>query len=92
MEALIRARPLMVTVFLTSVAVMLVAPLWRHQLIVPAVIGAHVALWFFLFTESFGHVSRSRGKGLRVFARVCFVFSSLLFVWMVAYGLTHLLS
>lgn len=92
METLIRARPFVVTAFFASLIATITAPLWWHQLLVPAAIGAHVALLFFLATESFGRVSRTRGNASRVIARVCFAFSSLLVTWMVLSGLAVLFA
>ena len=92
METLIRARRFLVTLFLVSLVAMMTASLWAHQLMVPAAIGAHIALFFFLATESFGRVSRTRGNASRVIARVCFAFSSLLVAWMVLNGLAVLFA
>ena len=92
METLIRARPLVVTAFFSLLVAMMTAPLWWHQMMVPAAIGAHVALFFFLATESFGRVSRTRGKASRIIARVCFAFSSLLIAWMVLNSLAVLFA
>lgn len=73
MELLIRNRPFIITAFFFSLACFgLAAYLDRRSLFSIAAVTAHVFLFLFTTTESFGRVAFSRTKTARILARVFF--------------------
>lgn len=92
MEVLVRARPLILSVFFIALAALFVTAFATPWLMDLAAVAAHVALLFFLLTESFGSVSGARSKTSRVIARVCLTLSFLLVGTLAVNGLWWVLS
>lgn len=79
MEVLVRARPFVIGAFFFALVAIGVGAFRETQtLFRSGGILAHVALFLFILTESFGSVSRKRSRPSRIIARIALVFSSLL--------------
>jgi hypothetical protein len=73
METLIRWRPFAITSSFTAlVGIGIGAYFDRHPLLVAAAIIAHVSLFLFTATESFGRIAQGRSKSVRILARGLF--------------------
>lgn len=78
METLVRARPLiLVTFFLALAAIGVGAFVDTKALFRGGGAIAHVALFLFILTESFGSVSRQRSRSSRIIARIFLTLSAL---------------
>lgn len=67
-----------------------VSPLAMSELIVPAAVTAHEAIFLFLLTESFGSLSQKRSKTSRIIARVFFGLSALVVSALLVQGVWRL--
>ncbi len=73
MELLIRARPFLVAAFFLGLSgFALGIYMDRHSVFVISVVTAHLSLFLFTATESFGRVAQLRSRAGRVMARIFF--------------------
>ncbi len=93
MELLIRSRPVLIAVFFVALGGMGAGAFVGNTAVMAWSAGsAHVCLFFFVATEAFGRISRTRSNGARVLARVFFGMyvlagaGGLLAPWLVAIG------
>jgi hypothetical protein len=73
MELLIRIRPILIAAFsLALVGIGVGAYLGNRSAFAGAAIAAHICLFLFTTTESFGRVAQTRAKTARILARAFF--------------------
>ena len=78
MEALIRARPYVTAAFFVALAGVFALTFANSTWLLTAAGSlAHIALFLFLATESFGRIAQSRSGASRLAARVFFGLSAL---------------
>jgi hypothetical protein len=78
MEALIRARPILLAVFLCALALTAIgSSLEINFLYLASGVAAHIALLLFILTESFGTLSKQRHIIVKVMARLFLVILTL---------------
>jgi|TARA_R110002167_G_scaffold93338_1_gene250249 hypothetical protein len=74
MEALIRARPILLAVFLCALALTAIgSSLEINFLYLSSGVAAHIALLLFILTESFGTLSKQRHIIVKVMAQLFLV-------------------
>lgn len=76
METLVQARPLIMTLFFASLVFIGIGVFENNRMLFrTGAVTAHIVLFLFLLTESFGSISRKRSKTSRNMARVFLVLS-----------------
>jgi hypothetical protein len=76
METLVQARPLILTLFFASLVIIGIGAFENTGVAFrTGGVTAHIALFLFVLTESFGSISRKRSKTSRNMARVFLVLS-----------------
>jgi hypothetical protein len=75
MEPLVKARPAVIGAFFASLTGIALAAFFEGYLLLRiCAVLAHVSLFLFVLTESFGSVARQRSRAARTMARVfCFM-------------------
>lgn len=85
METLVQARPLILTLFFASLAAIGIGAFVNTGVVFRAGgVTAHIALFLFVLTESFGSIAKKRSRTSRNMARVFLVLSGFVVAGIVA--------